>query len=270
MTRRLNLRTILRLFPLVISGFIGTSCQKVIDVDLNSAAPQIVIEANVSDQPGPDTVLISQTVNFDQTNTFPPVSGARILISDNAGNTDTLSEPAPGTYITSHLQGTPGRTYTIDVSVNGKSYVASSTMPPPVNIDSLTLENLTFGRNSRQVIDVHFKDPAGSANYYRFVEERNGIRLNFIFLIDNRVQEGDNITSILFADDDTLFSGDIMTVLLERIDKNVYNYFTTAREISNQGGAQLASPTNPPSNFSNGALGCFSAYAVRSKSIIIP
>ena len=265
-----SMRRTLSFFLLLLSALAGISCQKVIEVDLNSSSPRIVIEANISDQPGPYVVKLSQSVNFDQTNTFPPVTGAVITVSDNVGNVDTLKEITAGTYETSALQGTPGRTYTLHVSANGKTYVATSTMPFPVSIESLGLESIVFGRENTLVIDVHFKDPAGIANYYRFVEIRNGIQQNFIFLIDDRAQDGTNMTSVLFADKDTLYPNDLVEVLLQSIDRNVYNYFTTARQIIDQGGPQLASPTNPPSNISNGALGYFSAYSVRSQSIIIP
>jgi hypothetical protein len=160
----------LHIISLILLSIINFACEKVISVDLNSAAPNIVIEGNITDQDGPYIVKLSQTVNFDLTNTFPPVTGASVVISDNLGNSERLTEGLAGTYSTSTIHGVPGRTYTLSVSVNGKEYIASSTMPPPVTIDSLTLESMTFGGDNSKVIDVHFKDSAGVKNYYRFVK----------------------------------------------------------------------------------------------------
>ncbi|MFZ1976751.1 MAG: DUF4249 domain-containing protein [Bacteroidota bacterium] len=244
------------------------SCQKVIQVDLNSSAPVIVIEGIITDQPGPYRVTLSQTVEYDQPNVFPPVSGAAVTLSDNLGNSELLTETSSGTYTSSHMQGVPGRTYTLAVLSNGTTYTAASTMPPPVTIDSLTEGNLSFGPNNTKDIEVHFRDPTGIQNYYRFVEIKNGVPQKFIFLVSDRLQDGYEITSTLFANTDTLRTGDSVSVQLQCIDENVYNYFRTLVQVLNNS-SLATSPANPPSNFNGGALGYFSAYAVRSKLIII-
>lgn len=75
---------------------------KVINVDLNSSSPKILIEGSISDQPGPYIVSLSQTIDFDQDNTFPPVIWAGVIIGDDAGNIDTLNEVRPGKYQPPH------------------------------------------------------------------------------------------------------------------------------------------------------------------------
>src|SRR5436305_10635659 len=59
-------------FAACISLFLF-SCTKVIQVDLNSANTNIVIEGIVSDAAGPYQVKLTQTVNFSDPNSFPPV-----------------------------------------------------------------------------------------------------------------------------------------------------------------------------------------------------
>jgi hypothetical protein len=257
-------------FFFVMISIASISCEKVVDIDLNTSSPRIVIEGNISDQSGPYFVTLSQTVNFDETNVFPPITGANIVMSDNVGNLESLIETLPGTYKTSSMRGVPGRTYTLTVIADGKEYVAVSTMPSPVNIDYLTVQNQNFGRNQMKVINVQFRDPAKVKNYYRFVEVKNNVEQKFIFLYDDRVQDGSSITSSLFADEDTLRTGDNVIVSLQCIDKGVFDYFRTMRQASGGGGPQAASPANPLSNFSNGALGYFNACAVRGRNIIIP
>jgi hypothetical protein len=252
---------------LLLLSVIGFACQKVIDVDLNSAAPQIVIEGNISDSPGPYYVTLSKTVNFDQPNTFPPVTDANVVISDTVGNSELLTETSPGTYRTSVIQGTPGRTYTLDVTAEGKEYIATSTMPAPVKFDSLTLDYIVNGPDRSWAFKVDFKDPAGVKNYYHFVLMRNSIISQRFFLYDDRIQDGESITYDLVPD--TLRYKDTVVIFLQCIDKGVYDYFRTASQISNGRGSQSASPANPLSNFNNGALGYFSAYAARSKRMVI-
>ncbi len=91
------------------------SCEKVIDIDLKNSEPQIVIDGTVNDRPGPYTVKISKTGDYYKPSSFPAVAGADVTISDNAGNTETLSEVTDGIYQTLYIQGIPSRTYTLKV-----------------------------------------------------------------------------------------------------------------------------------------------------------
>ena len=106
------------------------SCQKIIQVDLNSSAPKVVIEGSINDQPGPHIVKVSKTVNFDQTNVFPGVTGATVTISDDAGNTETLAEAAPGIYQASVITGVAGRTYTLSVATTIESTIGTPKISP--------------------------------------------------------------------------------------------------------------------------------------------
>jgi hypothetical protein len=249
------------------------SCQKVIHVDLNGAAPQLVVVGNVTDQPGPYVVTLSQTVNFSDDNVFPPVSGQEVIITDNTGISETLTESSPGNYQTSILQGAIGRTYSISVAPKGKNYSATSTMPVAVNIDSLLVETSSgrgFNKTKKISLHVIFKDPTGIANYYHFIEIVNGIQSTDFFITSDKYQDGANIDYNLSAQDSTLNSGDSVLVILQSIDNNVYEYFRTLNQVASGGGLQTSTPGNPTTNLSNNALGYFSACSVRSKKIKIP
>jgi hypothetical protein len=240
------------------------SCQKVIDVDLNAVSPQIVIEGNIYDRPGPYTVNIFKTVNFSDPNIYPPVSGAFVQISDDAGNSEVLSEAASGTYTCSTLGGKSGRTYTLTVRTSEQTYTAISSMPDPIEIDSIYIEKTILG--DEKLVSLKFKDPAGIDNYYRLIEFKNGIRQKGFEVSNDKLSLNGTITYSIYQNtDSTLNSGDKVTVWLESIDNNMYDYFRTAAD-----DGESASPSNPISNISNGALGYFNACAVRTKDIIVP
>jgi len=270
-----NIRVKQHLVIILIMIGITSACQKVINIDLNSAAPQIVIIGTVTDQTGPYTVTLSQTVNFSDDNIFPAVSGAKVIISDNVGNAETLVETSAGNYTSSTIQGVAGRTYSISVTSNGKSYNAISTMPSAVAIDSLTIDSTGskggFGKSGtkNKSVNVLFRDPSGVANYYRFVEIVNGIQKNDFFITSDKFKDGANVNYNISIRDSTLYSGDSVTVILQSIDVNVYEYFRTLLQTSTGSGLQTSTPGNPTTNLSNNALGYFSACAVRSKKILI-
>ena len=74
------------------------SCTKEIKIDLNSSDPQIVIEGSVPANGEKATIKISKSVNFDESNVFPEVRNAVVILNDNAGNSETLNVTTPGIY----------------------------------------------------------------------------------------------------------------------------------------------------------------------------
>jgi hypothetical protein len=248
------------------------SCKKIVVLDLNDAAPQIVIQGEVTDSAGPYSVYINTSVNFYADNTFPALSGAVVKISDNNGLSDSLTETAPGVYTTHILQGVPGNTYTLSVVAQNINYAASSTMPLPVPLDSVTFKTSGgFGQKHISAV-VNFQDPAGIKNYYQFVEFINGVQFNKeIFVFDDRLSDGRYISSTLRTDSSYLNPGDLLQVNMYSIDEHVYNYFFQLAQSSGVGAFNSsASPANPSSNISNGALGYFSAHTTQSKTVIVP
>ncbi|MDR3711787.1 MAG: DUF4249 domain-containing protein [Puia sp.] len=247
-------------------------CKKVISVDLKEVPPRIVIEGNITDLRGPYQVMISQTVNFSADNTFPPVSGAEVRITDSTASvSETLTESAPGLYTTSLLQGFPGHTYGLDVKSGGRQYTASSKMPQPVELDSVNFsQDIDLGGNTIIEAVVNFQDPVGLGNSYQFTEIINGKRLDRIFVFDDRLSDGRTISEILFTDSAYLQIGDSLEVQLFCVDPKIYNYFYALSLISaDNNSTQSATPANPVSNLGNGALGYFSAHTVFSRSGIV-
>jgi hypothetical protein len=245
-----------------------SSCEKIIDLNLDTAAGGIVIVGNVFDRPGATEVKISKTVDFTETNNFPPVRSAIVTIKDSNGHSILLTETNPGSYTTSSLKGVPGVIYTLTVDVNGKTYTATSKMPNPVIINAIFVKKSTTGNEKE--ISLNFKDPEDTDNYYRIIEYINNILKSGINIGNDKLYQGEVINYSLGSnalDDETpLKTGDKVLVQLQSIDKDVFEYFRTSR--GNDG--QSASPANPVSNISNGALGYFSACSVREAMIIIP
>ena len=254
-----------------ILAFLFYSCQKVVTLKLNTIPPQIVIQGEVTDSGAPYSIMINQTVDFYADNVFPPVSGAVVKISDDVGYTDSLIEFSPGIYSTHGLQGRPGHTYTLSVFAQNTNYSAVSTMPMPVKLDSVTLEITSgFGEQRINAI-VNFQDPPGITNYYQFQEYINGQLFNKeIFILDDRLSDGKYISSTLRTDSSYLNSGDQLEVKMFSIDQNVYNYFLQLRQSSGTGAFNsTASPANPTSNITGGALGYFSAHTTQTKTITV-
>ncbi|HEY5367495.1 MAG TPA: DUF4249 family protein [Hanamia sp.] len=259
---------IIYLLASMLLTFSFWGCKKVIDVDLKNAATQLVITGEVNNRPGPYHVNISQSVNFSSDNTFPPVSGAFVTITGN-GLVDTLTEKTPGDYTTRLFTGVPGFTYQLYVETGGHVYTATSTMPQPVHLDSITFVEGGLSNDIYPV--VNFQDPAGVANFYKFKESVKGEafpdgRGNAVF--DDQFSDGRYINLTLYSTDSSdIKSGMKLTVEMNCVDENVYNYLNGLLQISSPGSP---SPGNPPSNISGGALGYFSANTKTARVVDVP
>ena len=260
--------------PLVLSllaDLLFQGCQKVINIDLNEAAPHIVIEGLITDRPGPYAVTISKSGSYFDQPVLPPVSGALVIISDNTGKTDTLTETKPGTYLTLKTRGIPGRTYTLKVVSENIEYTGTSTMYSHVGIDSLNLVKSQSQRmdleGDANRVDVHcyFKDPA-EKNFYRIrVVQNDTVRMQYYRLYDDQYTNGQETDlRALHAS-----QGDVDLIELYSLDRPTYEYYRTLDDILYSNPLFGSTPANPNTNLSNGALGHFGACAVSSRTIKI-
>ena len=126
LNRHRRLIFLMILLPPIVSCF-----RDPVNIDLTDYGPNIVIEGNIADHPGPHSVRISRTAIYNGQNHFRSVSGAIVTIEDNLGYSIPLQETESGLYQTAPVKGIPGRTYTLTVIVDGEKYSASSTMPRP-------------------------------------------------------------------------------------------------------------------------------------------
>ncbi|HZW66022.1 MAG TPA: DUF4249 domain-containing protein [Hanamia sp.] len=256
--------------PFLIALFLVCGCKKVLDVSLKESEPQIVITGEVNNLPGPYRISISRSVNFAQNNDFPPVSGALVTIK-NRRITDTLSEKEPGKYFTQRIKGKPGDSYTLHVELDGKAYTATSVMPLPVELDSISFLS---GRKNTIYPVANFQDPPGVHNYYQFIEYIDGATLrnsrgNSVF--DDRLSDGRYITSVIYSDSSMIKTGATLTIQMNSIDEKVYTYLSELLQITTGSGGGFGSPApaNPESNISGGVLGYFSANSVSSRTVTI-
>jgi hypothetical protein len=252
----------------VLTG--GISCQQLIDVEIANTTQQIVIEANLTDQKGTQTVKISNSVPYNNTNVFPTVSGASVTITSRLGTMYKFTETQPGTYTINNVRGSNGDSYTCNVAVNGKTYQASSDMPGIVILDSIGVIGQVFGSKTVKTVTVSYNDPGITTNQYRYVMYVNGVQVKRIFTDDDRLTNGRRVTSALYQQDIELKTGDKVDVEMQGIDAYIYNYWFSLSSQNGNTPADSSTPSNPQSNFNNNALGYFSAHTTQRKSVIIP
>ena len=253
---------------LAATGLLISSCNKVVNIDLNEADKKIVIEASLYNGEHPFAVNIKNTTDYYGKEQQTTVDDAEVYISTEGGESMVVPAIEKGIYAVPSFNAQPGSTYMLKVVVNGKEYTAQCTMPYTVAVDSLT-----YVYKERDLSEAGYEltyaytDPKDQQNNYLLLFSLNDTLLN-------------NPFDMLLFDDKDVFSGatgntyykrlkkgDKVAVVLSGMDEAVYQYFKTLKEIlTNQNGP---APANPVTNIRGGALGYFGAFNRSMKEITI-
>lgn len=220
------------------------SCQEVVEVDLDTAAPRLVIDANILWQkgtPGNEQVIkLSTTTNY-YSETIPPVLGATVRITD--GNTtvfnfvDTLNN---GQYTCSNFVPVINQTYTLTVQVNGITYTATNTLLATPTID--TVEQTTVQGIGEDLIQVKFffQDNGLEENNYLVSVKKANLVIPEFGVIEDRFFQGNQMFG--FYTDRELEAGNQLNFKLQGISRRYYNYMNKLINITSSGGNPFATP----------------------------
>jgi len=260
-----------------LSTLLLTSCQDVIDIDLRDADRKYVVEGRVVQ--GVDSVLVrvSRTTSFFETTGPEAITDADVVLTMPDGTERVLDHVSGGYYKAMDIDAQPNATYRLTVNVGGETFTASSYMPEPVSIDSLTylpVQNF-FGPPPagppKFNVFLNFQDPQ-SRNYYRAVYARNGNEqdnLGDIQLFDDELTNGNYIEIPIFNQEYKL--GDTAYVALQTMDADAYTFLETfiSAASADAGSPFSAAPDNPITNIEGGAVGVFVAYARTEAEVVV-
>lgn len=254
------MRSLLFISSLVLS-WILISCEKVIDLKLDTIDQKVVIEGCILRGDTTQFVRVTKTQPFDESTNAPVVDNASITVVDNLGNSGTFTAIGNGWYELQNYEGFENRTYTLTVTVDGNSYSASSTMPMYQPIFQLVTQSIPFGTDSMLMMIPAHNDQVGKGNCYQFHVYINNERDKSIYLQNDQLTDGNLMVEAFFVPD--LKKGDSLRCDMFCIDKPVYDYFNQLSVNM----SSSATPANPKSNFSGGCLGYFSARTFDTQTI---
>lgn len=260
---------------IIISVFALTfaSCQKVIDVDLNSASPQYVIEGLLQTTEDTFKVHIAQTSSYFAAENASTINAAQVTLTRDNDTPLTLQNIGNGDYIAPNYIPQTEHTYTLKVVDNGKTFVAAAYMPRLVQPDTIIVSKPAFvppnagGNNDGKkdfIVTTKYKDPAGIANYYRAILRPISItrrNAGYDLQNDKNVDGAPNSITVYGR----YLPNTVGSIEFLCLDKSTYNYYYQLDDVLSNSGNSV-SPANPDNNWSNGALGYFGTAA----SIKIP
>ncbi|NII29474.1 DUF4249 domain-containing protein [Pseudoflavitalea sp. X16] len=246
---------ILKNYLIMASCFLVISCEKVIKVELDTAAPKLVIDASidwVKNTSGNEQKIKLSTTTAYYNDEFPAVSGASVVVTNSANTAfDFVENPGTGEYRCSNFQPVTGETYTLTISLNGETYTATETLMAVPEIGDNIEQNNTGGMAGDEVeITYYYQDDASQANYYLYSN-----KIPHIAFPQYAVEEDENsqggLTPVYYSHKD-LTSGDLVNIKLYGISGRYYDYFRKLLNASGNDGSPFATtPTAVRGNIVN-------------------
>ena len=281
------------------------SCTKEVKIDIPGYKEQLVVDGRI-ETGQPAIVLLSKSSNVYSSTNYESylnsfVDDATVVIS-NGTQTDTLTKICtddlpPGleqvaagifgipveilvnlhlcAYVSLNMLGEVGKTYTIQISHQGKQYQASSKILNPTAPDSLywkqegnfTDRGFSWAKLSDPAATSdsylwevkYVQDPQFSKTFNPFFNDKFFNGLTFEFAYENPMSFNDPNGNDAYRGYYQL--GDTIVVKLSKIGGKEYNYFEKKYNQIFSGGSPFAVPTNIPTNIEGGALGVWVAYS---------
>ncbi|RTQ53471.1 DUF4249 domain-containing protein [Hymenobacter gummosus] len=272
------MKRLLYLLPLLLTGLLS-SCTDVVPVELPDPEPQLAVEGNITDQPGPYTIRLTKTGAYFNGEELPAVRGAELLLADNEGHAETLRETAPGLYQTQTMQGKIGNSYVLTIRAEGQEYRAATEIKRIPHIDGLTQRTKSGEAGWEDGRYAFYNGPElpGVGDYYRFKIWINGALQNDP---DDLTVRADDMVDGRYIGDielngEPLQPGDSVRVQLLSLPQDYFHFLNEMYGQINNVGLFSTPPANVRSNVVNvnaagpKAVGYFAGTAVRSARLII-
>jgi hypothetical protein len=233
---------------LILTSFSILSCEDVVDVDLDTANPKLVIDASLKWQKGEtgnvQTIKLSTTTDFYST-TIPPATGATVSVinlSSDIAIIYNFIETAPGTYVCTNFNPIINNEYQLIVVYAGEIYKATSKlMPTPViEFDEQTMIP-GFGGDEMVQVKFYFVDNGNEDNFYLVGAKNSNIVYTEYGVITDEFFQGNMMFGVYI--DDELKAGDVIDYSLQGITEKYSNYMNKLLSIAgSDGGSPFATP----------------------------
>ncbi|MFT5821944.1 MAG: hypothetical protein ACI8ZM_003200 [Crocinitomix sp.] len=258
-------------FAALASLALSFSCEKVIDIPLNEADQEIVVEAVGRNYLGESYVLLSKTGSvYDNTN-FEKITDAVVTVTDQDGleTVFTHDPSSPGKYMAPAFEAMPNSSYSLSVVTADLTLSSSSITNSLPVLDSLNYFVVPPGFGSTDttfLLFYNFVDNGDETNFYRVKAWVNDTLDNNYYIGDDVLGNGQPVSAPLFSTE--IKSKDTVHIELLSMDEATYKYLLTLNS-NLTSGPFGAVPANPVTNIDN-AIGYFGVYMVDTMSIIMP
>jgi hypothetical protein len=285
------------IFSLTV-GFL-TSCEDVVDLDIESGASQLVVEGWVTNQVTSQTIRLTESAPYFDNTSAKPALNAVVTVTDEKGKVFTFKDiKNNGNYVWQPASvrdtiGRVGSTYTLRVKLGTEEYTAVSKLNRVPKIDSITyfFDKLPVAPpdNAPQegyTAEFFARDPAGTGDCYWIKSYKNGKYFdkaaNITTAFDAAFSPGANSDGLRFIlpirrsiSPEFYKEKDTVKVDLYSVSLEGYYFLNQVRNESANQGLFSTAPSNIYTNVKNTnstgrkALGFFGAAAISTYSEVI-
>ncbi|MEM7381249.1 MAG: DUF4249 domain-containing protein [Bacteroidota bacterium] len=263
------MKTILKIYSILIVLVIS-SCEDVIDVEVQEAPERLTIEASLDWEKGTagneQTIKLSTSTPYFQTELNNAVTGATVRVTnDSNGAVFIFADQNNGEYFNGSFVPVLNQQYTLEVVYQGETYRATETMMPVTDITDLTQSTEDGFDDEALEVNVIFTDPADEDNYYLFSFQERGELLPVLEDLDDEFVDGNEISWWFEKeendDDEEFVTGDIVDIEMYGISEDYHNYIRILIEQSEGAGLFSTTPValrgncinqDNPDNYANG------------------
>ena len=271
MTQHLN--KIVLLFIVFITA---AACEDVINVNLETAKPRLVIDAAIhwkkNSQGNLQTIRLTTSTSFYTTES-PMATGATVTVSDGKTTFIFKENNESRNYICTNFNPVINNTYVLTVKYNGQTYTATEQFIATPRIQEITQEDI-LGIGSRTFIQIKFnyQDNGNENNFYLTGVKNPNTTFPEYEPIEDKLFQGNKMFRSYITD--KFKPNDIIELNLQGISKHYYNYMV---KVLNFAGTNSINPFQTPpadlrgnitnqTNVENFPYGYFSLNEIDTKS----
>jgi len=273
-------------------GILFSSCEDVIEVNLSDANLNLLgVEASITTKNKP-MVFLYKTLKVNQDVAYPGISGATVMISDNAtpSNSVLLMEDPhkKGLYLTpqnSGYLGIPGREYLLTIQSQGVTLTAKDKLTKVEPVDSIQVFPSTRGEKLFLGVFSYGWEPKGPGNFYKwdvYVNDTLIHEADRLAIASDEFVDGNYISKLeIYTDfhdpqkpqDRKLNLNDTIYVKQTSISEFAYNFYFQMINQSSTGSLFSVPSANIKSNFTSSdgkpVLGLFTARDVSVSNKVV-
>lgn len=217
-----------------------TSCEDVIDLDLDQYEKRVVIDANIFvNENDYNKIRMYYSAPF-YANGYEFISTATITIKDLNTNLDyTFTYTSNGYYENDSFNPNISNEYELNISYNGKIYKANSKVTQAPVIEKVEQINDAGFSGKNYEIRFYYQDNPDEEDYY--LTQTVDLKENDFSVGNDQFTNGNLSYDLYFAKEDQL--GETIYFSLAKIDKDYYNYLNKMFSNAASAGNPFATPT---------------------------
>ena len=235
-----------------------SACEKVIELDLDTQAKELVIDAAIDWEKGTSgavqTIQLSYTQPYYSQEAPEGASGATIMVVDDQRNLFPFTETQPGTYQNSDFTPALGRRYGLIIGHEGKEYVATDILKEVPELTQANITQTNDGGFTRDqiMLTLRFDVPAGEDNNFvlRIKASSDGVTRLYGFN-DRYFPDGHFTTQILSRSnkkEEQFKAGDTVELTLFRVSETYMNYIRVLSNNATNNAGLLSIPNRAKGN----------------------